>query len=218
MKKIKLGFVGAGFNGQIGHLESFSKIKNCKFIALAEDRDKLRSLIKKKYKFKKAYKTHYELLEKEKELGELKSQFVSMASHQFRTPLTVIQSNIELFQMLASKIDSELKGKFDKISRRIQTEVARLGDLMNDVLLLGKLNANVLLADIQLGNILQDTTEVVDRLNSIQPDNRKAAISVEGSQKNIAYDKGATKEGFYFLLDKIIQTSSKAAIKVSEKI
>ena len=48
MKKIKLGFVGAGFNGQIGHLESFSKIKNCKFIALAEDRDKLRSLIKKK--------------------------------------------------------------------------------------------------------------------------------------------------------------------------
>ena len=48
MKKIKLGFVGAGFNGQIGHLESFSKIKNCEFVALAEDRDKLRSLIKKK--------------------------------------------------------------------------------------------------------------------------------------------------------------------------
>ena len=68
MKKIKLGFVGAGFNGQIGHLESFSKIKNCEFVALAEDRDKLRSLIKKKYKFKKAYKTHQELLKKEKQL------------------------------------------------------------------------------------------------------------------------------------------------------
>lgn len=68
MKKIKLGFVGAGFNGQIGHLKSFSKIKNCEFVALAEDRDKLRSLIKKKYKFKKAYKTHQELLKKEKQL------------------------------------------------------------------------------------------------------------------------------------------------------
>jgi predicted dehydrogenase len=68
MKKIKLGFVGAGFNGQIGHLESFRKIKNCEFVALAEDRDKLRSLIKKKYKFKKAYKNHHELLKKEKEI------------------------------------------------------------------------------------------------------------------------------------------------------
>ena len=48
MRKIKLGFVGAGFNGQIGHLDSFKKIKNCEFVALAEDRDKLRNLVKKK--------------------------------------------------------------------------------------------------------------------------------------------------------------------------
>jgi PAS domain S-box-containing protein len=146
-------------------------------------------------------------LEKEKELGELKSQFVSMASHQFRTPLTVIQSNIELFQMLASKIDSNLKDKFDKISKRIQTEVARLGDLMNDVLLLGKLNANVLLAEIQLGNILQDTTEVVNRLNSIQPDNRKATINVEGVQKNIAYDKKLLAHALSNLIDNAFKYS-----------
>ena len=68
MRKIKLGFVGAGFNGQIGHLDSFKKIKNCDFVALAEDRDKLRNLVKKKYKFKKAYKSHYELLKNEKKL------------------------------------------------------------------------------------------------------------------------------------------------------
>jgi PAS domain S-box-containing protein len=159
-------------------------------------------------------------LEKEKELGELKSQFVSMASHQFRTPLTVIQSNIELFQMLASKIDSELKGKFDKISRRIQTEVARLGDLMNDVLLLGKLNANVLIADIQLGNILQDTTEVVNRLNSIQPDKRKAYITVDGSQKNISYDKRLLTHALSNLLDnafKYSRNKPSPEIKISFK-
>ncbi len=68
MKKLKLAFIGAGFNGQIGHLKPFSKIKNCEFTALAEDRDKLRTLIKKKYNFKRTYKTHYELLEKEKEI------------------------------------------------------------------------------------------------------------------------------------------------------
>ena len=40
----------------------------------------------------------------------------------------------------------------------------------------------------------------------------------EIDHKNIAYEKGATKSGLYFFLDKVIQTTSKAAIKVSEKI
>ncbi len=40
----------------------------------------------------------------------------------------------------------------------------------------------------------------------------------ENDHKNIAYDRGATKKGLYSILDKIIQTSSKAAIKISEKI
>ena len=40
----------------------------------------------------------------------------------------------------------------------------------------------------------------------------------EIDHKNIAYDKGATKSGLYSVLDKIIQTTSKVAIKVSEKI
>ena len=40
----------------------------------------------------------------------------------------------------------------------------------------------------------------------------------EIDHKNLAYNDGASKKGLYFLLDKIIQTTSKAAIKVSEKI
>ena len=40
----------------------------------------------------------------------------------------------------------------------------------------------------------------------------------EINHKNIAYNKGATKEGFYILIDKVIKTGSKLAIKISEKI
>ena len=40
----------------------------------------------------------------------------------------------------------------------------------------------------------------------------------EINHKNIAYKKGATKEGFYTLIDKVIKTGSKLAIKISEKI
>tara|TARA_B100001778_G_C18273325_1_gene487623 strand:- start:33 stop:566 length:534 start_codon:yes stop_codon:yes gene_type:complete len=71
--------------------------------------------------------------------------------------------------------------------------------------------------------------EVIDehykkQLNTIGDDEKDLKKSIskfrddEIDHKNIAYDKGATKDGLYFILDKIIQTTSKAAIKVSEKI
>ena len=40
----------------------------------------------------------------------------------------------------------------------------------------------------------------------------------ELNHKDIAYDKGATKKGLYFFMDKIIKTGSKVAINISEKI
>lgn len=40
----------------------------------------------------------------------------------------------------------------------------------------------------------------------------------EINHKNIAYENGATKKGFYFIIDKIIKTGSKIAINISEKI
>ena len=71
--------------------------------------------------------------------------------------------------------------------------------------------------------------EVIDghyksQLNKLGDDEKDLKKSIskfrddEIEHKNTAYDKGATKKGLYFILDKIIQTSSKAAIKVSEKI
>ena len=71
--------------------------------------------------------------------------------------------------------------------------------------------------------------EVIDdhyknQLNKLGDDEKSLKKSIskfrddENDHKNIAYDKGATKQGLYSILDIIIKTSSKAAIKVSEKI
>lgn len=128
-------------------------------------------------------------IEKEKELVDLKSQFISMASHQFRTPLTVIQSNIELFQMLAAKSNSDLKDKFETISNRIQEEVSRLGDLMNDVLLLGQINASALQVNLEELDVVELINKTVHKLNSIQKDNRVARIEIKGPQKLVKIDE-----------------------------
>jgi signal transduction histidine kinase len=75
-------------------------------------------------------------LDKEKELGELKSRFVSMASHEFRTPLSTILSSAYLIGRYA---DSGEVPKRDKHIQRIVSSVNMLTDILNDFLSLGKI-------------------------------------------------------------------------------
>jgi PAS domain S-box-containing protein len=80
-------------------------------------------------------------LAKEKELGNLKSSFVTMASHEFRTPLTTIFSSAELLELYGFKWDQEKKIKH---LQRIQAAVKQMIHLLNDVLLIGKSEAGKL--------------------------------------------------------------------------
>ena len=52
MNKIRLGFVGCGFNGQIGFIQNFYKNKNCQISGIAEARTQLLKKVSSKYKVK----------------------------------------------------------------------------------------------------------------------------------------------------------------------
>ena len=61
----------------------------------------------------------------------------------------------------------------------------------------------------------------IDQIGSDENDLKKNIIKFRNDEinhKDIAYDNGATKEGFYKIIDKVIKTGSKLAIKISEKI
>ena len=75
-------------------------------------------------------------LEKEKELGELKSRFVSMASHEFRTPLSTVLSSTYLIEKYTTTEDQP---KRDKHLQRIISSVNMLTDILNDFLSVGKI-------------------------------------------------------------------------------
>ena len=77
-----------------------------------------------------------EALEKEKELNELKSRFVSMASHEFRTPLSTILSSAYL---VSKYLLSEDQTKRDRHIQRIVSSVNMLTDILNDFLSVGKI-------------------------------------------------------------------------------
>lgn len=75
-------------------------------------------------------------LEKEKDLGELKSRFVSMASHEFRTPLTTIQSAASLIEKYQK---TEEQDKRERHTQRIIASVGNLTDILEEFLSVGKL-------------------------------------------------------------------------------
>jgi PAS domain S-box-containing protein len=75
-------------------------------------------------------------LDRERELNELKSKFVTIASHEFRTPLTTILSSASLIKQYSKRNEGD---KIDKHVLRIKSSVNNLTSILNDFLSLGRL-------------------------------------------------------------------------------
>lgn len=90
---------------------------------------------------KKAEAEILKALAREKELSELKSEFISIVSHEFRTPLTTILSSTELLQKYGQQWTEE---KQQIRYLRIIEAVERMTQLLNNVLLMGKAEAGKL--------------------------------------------------------------------------
>jgi len=109
-------------------------------------------------------------LKKEKELGELKSRFVTMASHEFRTPLTMILSSIFLIEN-ASGENYETEKMVH--TSRIKRAVNNLTLILNEFLSLEKLEQNkveVVCSDVNVPEFIQDTLsemEIIKREKQI---------------------------------------------------
>jgi PAS domain S-box-containing protein len=87
---------------------------------------------------KRAEEEIHRALAQEKELGELKSRFISMTSHEFRTPLTTILSSAEMLEHYGPRWSEDKKLVH---IHRIQSSVRNMTRLLDDVLILGRAEA-----------------------------------------------------------------------------
>lgn len=119
---------------------------------------------------KKAEEDLRKALEKEKELSELKSRFVSMASHEFRTPLSTVLSSAYLIEKYTSTEDQP---KRTKHLQRIFSSVNMLTDILNDFLSVGKIEEGKIQVRITQFNIQELVTAITEEIkNNLKKDQK----------------------------------------------
>lgn len=142
---------------------------------------------------------------KEQELGELKSRFVSMVSHEFRTPLTTIKSSAHLLSKYLDSSDEKLSKHFTKINRNIE----HLNQMLSDILTLSRLDEkkdDKEIEEIQLANFISDCLEELEHLSKAKN------LSI-----NVTADKNSTVQSDSKILKSILINLLTNAIKYSNQ-
>lgn len=117
---------------------------------------------------------------KEKELHEMKSRFVTMASHEFRTPLTTILSSVSL---ISKYITEEEQVHRDKHIQRIKNSVFSLTEILNDVLSLGKLDEGKVEVQLEEVNLCEVLQSIVNDMDLILKPNQEIEVNCPKDQK-----------------------------------
>ncbi len=113
-------------------------------------------------------------LNEERELNQMKTRFISMVSHEYRTPLTVILSSSYLIDRLIKK-GEELKVEMHL--EKIQSGVKQMTNLLEDVIAVGKSEEGVLLPKLQYFDFNSLINTIIDEIFSI--DSRMHKISLK---------------------------------------
>jgi len=118
-------------------------------------------------------------LEKEKELSELKSRFVSMASHEFRTPLATILSSLSLVKKYGEMEDIE---KQNKHITRIKSSINNLTDILNDFLSASKLEEGKVENNPVKLNLKNFITETISEMQTLVKEGQKIIYKHSGKE------------------------------------
>lgn len=125
-------------------------------------------------------------LVKEKELGQLKSRFVSMASHEFRTPLSAVQLSASLIERYAQPYDNE---HIRKHVAKIKGSVGILNGILNDFLSLEKLEAGRVEVSCSPFDLVKFSEEITEELQLVAKQNQSIIYQHTGTTSQVNLDQ-----------------------------
>lgn len=142
-------------------------------------------------------------LEKEKDLNELKSRFVSMASHEFRTPLTTMLSSLSLVTKYGEQKDTENQLKH---VGKIKTSINNLTDILNDFLSVSKLEEGKIENLPEGINLKNFINEIISDMLGMAQNNQQISLSYSGNEY-VVLDKKLVKNILFNLISNALKFS-----------
>ena len=145
-----------------------------------------------------------EALSKERDLSELKSRFVTMASHEFRTPLSTILSSVSLISRYNDLNDEEKRLKH---VHRIKSSVLNLTNILNDFLSLSRLEEGKVMNNPVEFSITELAGEVIDEMNGILKEGQTIVYNHSGNLPKVFLDKNLIRNIMINLVSNAIKYS-----------
>lgn len=143
-------------------------------------------------------------LEKEKELSQLKSRFVSMASHEFRTPLSSIQLSAVLIERYAQQFGN---ANITKHIGKIKNSVGNLTGILNDFLSLERLEAGKIEPVFVPFNVVRFSEEITEEMQLVAKQNQTIIYQHTGTGNMVKLDQLLLKNCIINLISNAIKYS-----------
>ncbi len=143
-------------------------------------------------------------LEKEKELNQLKTRFVSMASHEFRTPLSSVQLSASLINKYLERNDTE---NINKHVDKIKASVALLTGTLNDFLSLEKLEAGKTTVQFTEFDLVRFSEDIIEEMQLIAKKDQHIVYQHTGATGQVKLDPALLKNSVINLISNAIKYS-----------
>ncbi|HEY5749852.1 MAG TPA: PAS domain-containing sensor histidine kinase [Chryseolinea sp.] len=134
---------------------------------------------------KKAEEEVRRSLEKERELNELKTKFVSIASHEFRTPLSTVLCSASLINQYNGRGEPD---KINKHVQRIKSSVNQLTGILNDFLSLGKLEEGKVDVVSETMNLREFLEEIKEEISGVLKEGQQLVLDCKLEASEIVCD------------------------------
>lgn len=144
------------------------------------------------------------LFQKEKELNQLKTRFVSMASHEFRTPLSTMQLSASLIDKYTEKQD---RANVEKHTSKIKNSINNLTTILNDFLSLEKLEAGKVEAAANWFNIISFAEEITEEMQMMTKQNQHIIYEHSGVTASVFLDSNLLRNCVINLISNAVKYS-----------
>ncbi len=125
------------------------------------------------------------MLDRERQVSEMKTRFISVASHEFRTPMAAVLGSAEL---LRNHLDRLNPAKREELFERINVSLQRMTDMLDEILTLSRIDAGRVRIQTGPVNLVRLAHTMIDEIRLGDRESHHLVLQVEGAGEEITTD------------------------------